>query len=109
MAREQTTAGPAGACASRGAAGGREGRREFLRGVLESAGVIGLFLAFGILCAVLALLGLGLRTALPRLDSKLLLVALMAAGGVAYGGALVVLFGKDFVTDLKRLRRGVSG
>ncbi len=44
-----------------------------------------------------------------RLGDKVELVLLMAVGGIAYGGALVLLFGKRFVQDLKRLRRGVGG
>jgi putative peptidoglycan lipid II flippase len=68
-----------------------------------------LFLAFGVLCAALVLVGLGLKAVAPGLNEKLLLVALMGAGGLAYGGALVALFGKDFLADLKRLRRGVAG
>lgn len=44
-----------------------------------------------------------------RLGDKVELVLLMAVGGIAYGGALALLFGKRFVQDLKRLRRGVGG
>lgn len=69
-----------------------------------------LALAFGILCVTLVAAGYGLRL-VPALaaNDKVALVLLMGAGGLAYGGALVVLFGKDFVKDLKRLRRGVAG
>jgi putative peptidoglycan lipid II flippase len=68
-----------------------------------------LFLSFGILCAVLVAVGVALKAVAPGLNEKLLLIALMGAGGLAYGGALVALFGKDFLSDLKRLRRGVAG
>ena len=44
-----------------------------------------------------------------RLGAKVELVLLMAIGGLAYGGALAVLFGKRFLADLKRLRRGIEG
>lgn len=68
-----------------------------------------LFLAFGLLCAALVGVSLGLDRLRPGLDAKIALGALMAVGGIAYGGALAALFGRDFVTDLKRLRRGVAG
>lgn len=86
-------------------------RRQGLIGLDERARRVlpRLFLSFGILCAALVLVGLGLRTVAPRLDAKLTLVVLMGAGGLAYGAALIVLFGKDFIADLKRLRRGVAG
>ena len=43
------------------------------------------------------------------LGAKVELVLLLAIGGLAYGGALAVLFGKRFLADLKRLRRGIEG
>jgi putative peptidoglycan lipid II flippase len=62
------------------------------------------------LAATLVGLSLALKAAFgPGLSDKIALAILMAAGGVVYGGALVVLFGKDFMADLKRLRRGVQG
>ncbi len=45
----------------------------------------------------------------PGLDPKLALAILLVVGGASYGLVLVLLFGKQFMADLKRLRRGISG
>lgn len=87
-------------------------RRQALMGLDDRARRVlpRLFLAFGILAVVLALVSSGLAVVFgPAFNDKIALVILMAAGGIAYGGALVVLFGKQFLADIKRLRKGIGG
>jgi putative peptidoglycan lipid II flippase len=69
-----------------------------------------LAVSFAALALALVATSTALAMLIPgRLGDKVELVLLMAVGGIAYGGALVLLFGKRFVQDLKRLRRGVGG
>lgn len=88
-------------------------RRQGLMGLDERAKRVlpRLFLAFGVLAATLAAGSYALRTALGTGVSadRLALVVLMVAGALAYGGVLIALFGREFLTDLKRLRRGMGG
>ena len=68
-----------------------------------------LAVAFSALALALVAMNTAIAMLIPgRLGDKIELVLLMAVGGLAYGGALALLFGKRFVADLKRLRRGVS-
>lgn len=87
------------------------GRRRELIGLDERARRVlpRLFLSFAALCATLLLARFAVQAAVPRLDHKIVLLVLMAAGGGAYGASLVLLFGREFIADLKRLRRGVTG
>ncbi len=71
-----------------------------------------LALAFGALVVVLfaASYGLGrVITGETANAERLKLIILMALGGLTYGGALIALFGREFLPELKRLRRGVQG
>lgn len=69
-----------------------------------------LLASFAVLAATLLGMVFALRTLSGgALNEKIALAALMAAGGIAYGATLILLFGKEFVGDLKRLRRGIGG
>ncbi|MBN8942045.1 MAG: murein biosynthesis integral membrane protein MurJ [Rhizobiales bacterium] len=69
-----------------------------------------LLLAFVVLCATLVLGRFGLKALVGTGVSadRIALIVLMALGAVAYGGALIALFGREFIPELKRLRRGVG-
>jgi putative peptidoglycan lipid II flippase len=69
-----------------------------------------LLASFAVLAATLLGMVFALRTVMGGgLNDKVALAALMATGGIAYGATLILLFGKEFVGDLKRLRRGIGG
>lgn len=69
-----------------------------------------LLASFAVLAAALLGMVFALRTVMGGgLNDKVALAALMATGGIAYGATLILLFGKEFVGDLKRLRRGIGG
>ncbi|MCZ8314554.1 murein biosynthesis integral membrane protein MurJ [Phreatobacter sp.] len=87
-------------------------RRRELLALDERAKVVmpQLAVAFSVLALALVASNTAIAMLIPgRLGDKLELVLLMAIGGIAYGGALAVLFGKRFLADLKRLRRGIEG
>ncbi|QCI63133.1 murein biosynthesis integral membrane protein MurJ [Phreatobacter stygius] len=69
-----------------------------------------LFIAFATLSAVLLGGSYGLKSLIGTGGGadRIALVVLMALGALAYGGALIVLFGREFIPELKRLRRGVG-
>ncbi len=69
-----------------------------------------LLASFAVLAVTLLGMVFALRTVMGGgLNDKVALAALMATGGIAYGATLILLFGKEFVGDLKRLRRGIGG
>jgi putative peptidoglycan lipid II flippase len=87
-------------------------RRRELLALDERAKVVmpQLAVAFSVLALALVASNTAIAMLIPgRLGAKVELVLLMAIGGLAYGGALAVLFGKRFLADLKRLRRGIEG
>ena len=87
-------------------------RRRDLLALDERAKVVmpQLAVAFSVLALALVASNTAIAMLIPgRLGAKVELVLLMAIGGLAYGGALAVLFGKRFLADLKRLRRGIEG
>jgi len=87
-------------------------RRRDLLTLDERAKVVmpQLAVAFSVLALALVASTTAIAMLIPgRLGDKVELVLLIATGGLAYGGALAVLFGKRFLADLKRLRRGIEG
>ena len=68
-----------------------------------------LLASFAVLAGTLVGMVFALRSFAGSLNEKIALAALMATGGASYGVTLIMLFGKEFVGDLKRLRRGIGG
>lgn len=84
-------------------------RRQDLMGLDDRARQVlpRLGVAFLVLAAALLVASIGLKSALgPAASDRLKLVILMVVGGVSYGGALIALFGRQIVADIKRARRG---
>lgn len=71
----------------------------------------GLMIAFAVLAGALAVAAIGLRMMVGAgsgLSDRFMLVMLILVGGASYGGALIFLFGRQLLEDVKRFRRGAD-